>query len=81
MNKGIVGLGVLILLFSLYPIFYNIVSSFQTPVAGRIPQNHAGGCPTTLTTVTASPYYYYGLIIALIGVVTAIIGSTIPKAE
>jgi hypothetical protein len=83
MNKAVIVMGIAILLFSAYPIFYTSSTSIENPDCVAWAQNHAASpCPyPRFLTLTASPYYYYGLMVALIGVVASVIGFAIPKQE
>ena len=59
MNKGIVAMGVVIFLFSFYPILY----------------------PVSTTIGNAYPFFYYGLIVMLIGLVTMAIGAEMDEVQ
>lgn len=84
MNKAVIAMGVIILLFSLYPIFYTATiplpyNGVSCNAPGDTYSNNGIYGPTCTQPVMI--YLYEGAIVALIGVVTLVIGFAIPRVS
>jgi hypothetical protein len=88
MNKGIVGLGIILVVVSVPIIAYSTTS--ESP-ENCVTQSYGGliFCPGSqqpvdkapLLSSTSQPYLSDGLLVTLVGVVTLIIGFVIPTRE